>query len=67
LITPNLSEFEAVVGHCANLSELVEKGEALRQQLKLPALLITRSQEGMTLLQAQQPPLHLPAHAQEVF
>jgi D-beta-D-heptose 7-phosphate kinase/D-beta-D-heptose 1-phosphate adenosyltransferase len=67
LITPNLSEFEAVVGHCANLSELVEKGEALRQQLKLPALLITRSQEGMTLLQAQHPPLHLPAHAQEVF
>jgi len=67
LITPNLSEFEAVVGHCANLSALVEKGDNLRQQLKLSALLITRSQEGMTLLQEQHPPLHLPAHAQEVF
>lgn len=67
LITPNLAEFEAVVGTCSSLTQLVAKGEALREQLNLQALLITRSQEGMTLLRSGYPPLHLPAHAREVF
>jgi D-beta-D-heptose 7-phosphate kinase/D-beta-D-heptose 1-phosphate adenosyltransferase len=67
LITPNLAEFEAVVGTCSNLNQLVAKGEALREQLNLQALLITRSQDGMTLLRSGYPPLHLPAHAREVF
>ncbi|MEZ5672960.1 MAG: D-glycero-beta-D-manno-heptose 1-phosphate adenylyltransferase [Thiotrichaceae bacterium] len=67
LITPNLLEFETVVGHCHTQEQLVEKGENLRHHLQLDALLITRSEQGMTLLQAQQPPLHLPAHAREVF
>lgn len=67
LITPNLLEFETVVGHCRTQEQLVEKGENLRHHLQLDALLITRSEKGMTLLQAQQPPLHLPAHAREVF
>jgi D-beta-D-heptose 7-phosphate kinase/D-beta-D-heptose 1-phosphate adenosyltransferase len=67
LITPNLAEFEAIVGNCSNLNQLVAKGEALREQLNLQALLITRSQDGMTLLRAGYPPLHLPAHAREVF
>jgi len=67
LITPNLSEFEAVVGACHNDAELVEKGEALLCELDLQALLITRSEKGMTLLQQNQPALHLPTQAQEVF
>ena len=67
LITPNLAEFEAVVGTCSNLNQLVAKGEALREQLNLQALLITRSQDGMTLLRTDYPPLHLPAHTREVF
>lgn len=67
LITPNLAEFEAVVGPCPHLTKLVDQGEALRDHLQLEALLITRSQEGMTLLQRGQPALHLPAHAREVF
>jgi D-beta-D-heptose 7-phosphate kinase/D-beta-D-heptose 1-phosphate adenosyltransferase len=67
LITPNLVEFEAVVGECHTQAQLVEKGENLRQHLHLDALLITRGEKGMTLLQAQHPPLHLPTHAQEVF
>ncbi len=66
-ITPNLSEFEAVVGSCINQTQLVEKGQNLRKQLGLEALLITRSQDGMTLIRAEQPPLHLPAHSHEVF
>lgn len=67
LITPNLSEFEAVAGYCATQEQLVEKGENLRQHLQLDALLITRSEKGMTLLQADHAPLHLPAHAREVY
>ncbi|MCL5042455.1 MAG: bifunctional D-glycero-beta-D-manno-heptose-7-phosphate kinase/D-glycero-beta-D-manno-heptose 1-phosphate adenylyltransferase HldE [Gammaproteobacteria bacterium] len=67
LITPNLSEFEAVVGHCATEQELVDKGLALIDDLQLEALLVTRSEHGMTLLRKGEPALHLPARAREVF
>ncbi|MFZ2288208.1 MAG: bifunctional D-glycero-beta-D-manno-heptose-7-phosphate kinase/D-glycero-beta-D-manno-heptose 1-phosphate adenylyltransferase HldE [Halopseudomonas yangmingensis] len=67
LITPNLAEFEAVVGHCASEQELVEKGLALIAELDLGALLVTRSEHGMTLLRRNEAPLHLPARAREVF
>ena len=67
LLTPNLAEFEAAVGHCATETEMIERGTALLNDLRLEALLITRSERGMTLLQAGQPPLHLPAKAREVF
>ncbi|HET7922147.1 MAG TPA: bifunctional D-glycero-beta-D-manno-heptose-7-phosphate kinase/D-glycero-beta-D-manno-heptose 1-phosphate adenylyltransferase HldE [Gammaproteobacteria bacterium] len=65
-ITPNLTELEAVVGECADEAALVSKGEALRASLDLKALLITRSEHGMTLLEAGRPPLHLPTLALEV-
>lgn len=67
LLTPNLGEFEAVVGHCRDESDITVRGEALREQLDLEALLITRSEKGMTLLQRGQPALHLPARAREVY
>lgn len=67
LITPNLLEFETVVGACANEKELVEKGLALMLKLDLEAILITRGENGMTLLRPDSPELHLPARAQEVF
>ncbi|HEX5339373.1 MAG TPA: bifunctional D-glycero-beta-D-manno-heptose-7-phosphate kinase/D-glycero-beta-D-manno-heptose 1-phosphate adenylyltransferase HldE [Gammaproteobacteria bacterium] len=65
-ITPNLAELEAVVGECADEAAIVSKGEALRDELGLKALLITRSEQGMTLLEAGQAPLHLPTLALEV-
>lgn len=67
LITPNLHEFEAVVGRCQDETELVAKGLALLAELQLDALLITRGEHGMTLLREGFPPLHLPARAREVF
>lgn len=67
LLTPNLSEFEAVVGYCETEQQLIERGSALRDELALDALLITRSERGMTLLERGQPPLTLPAKAREVF
>jgi D-beta-D-heptose 7-phosphate kinase/D-beta-D-heptose 1-phosphate adenosyltransferase len=67
LITPNLSEFEAVAGRCRSDEELEAKGEVLRRELELDALLVTRSEKGMTLIRKDQPVLHLPTRAQEVF
>ena len=67
LITPNLSEFEAVVGRCHDEAELVGRGLNLLAELELDALLVTRGEHGMTLLRAGHAPLHLPAQAREVF
>ena len=67
LLTPNLNEFEAVVGPCANEDELVTKGLALISELDLQAMLITRGEHGMTLLRPDLEELHLPARAREVF
>nr|MBP9643922.1 bifunctional D-glycero-beta-D-manno-heptose-7-phosphate kinase/D-glycero-beta-D-manno-heptose 1-phosphate adenylyltransferase HldE [Budvicia sp.] len=67
LLTPNLSEFEAVVGHCKNDDELVKRGTKLIEEFELSALLITRSENGMTLLQPDKAPFHMPTQAQEVF
>ena len=67
LLTPNFTEFEAVVGGCADERELVSKGLALLKELDLDALLITRGEQGMTLLREGHAALHLPARAREVF
>jgi D-beta-D-heptose 7-phosphate kinase/D-beta-D-heptose 1-phosphate adenosyltransferase len=67
LITPNMTEFEAVVGHCGSEQVLVEKGMALVEELQLEAMLVTRSEQGMTLLRRGESPLHMPARAREVF
>ncbi len=67
LITPNLSEFEAVVGNCDSESDIERRGMALRDQLELDAVLVTRSEKGMTLLERGQPPLHLPTRTQDVY
>lgn len=67
LITPNLGEFEAIVGSCADEGELVSKGARMMAELDLGGLLVTRGEHGMTLLRPGQPALHLPARAREVF
>ena len=67
VITPNMSEFEAVVGHCADEATLRARGESLREALDLEAVLITRSERGMTLLQKGHAPLDLPTRARDVF
>jgi D-beta-D-heptose 7-phosphate kinase/D-beta-D-heptose 1-phosphate adenosyltransferase len=67
LITPNLSEFEAVMGVCKDEADLVEKGFKLLEQIELTALLVTRSEKGMTLFQKDQQPIHLAATAREVY
>jgi len=66
VITPNRSELRQVVGEWSSEEELTRKAEALRQQLGLDALLVTRSEEGMTLFRAGET-IHQPAQAREVY
>ena len=67
MLTPNMAELQAVVGPCPDEATLVAKGEALRKELDLKALLVTRSEKGMTLLTCDGAPAHFPAEAREVF
>jgi D-beta-D-heptose 7-phosphate kinase/D-beta-D-heptose 1-phosphate adenosyltransferase len=66
LITPNLSELQAVVGIPENEDNLIEKGRGLLKRYQIPTLLLTRGEAGMTLIQDDQ--VHsLPAQAKDVF
>ncbi|WP_413701189.1 bifunctional D-glycero-beta-D-manno-heptose-7-phosphate kinase/D-glycero-beta-D-manno-heptose 1-phosphate adenylyltransferase HldE [Psychromonas sp. KJ10-10] len=67
LLTPNLSEFEAVVGRCKTDQELVDRALELIKKFDLQALLVTRSEHGMTLVREGVQPFHLPTQAQEVY
>lgn len=67
LLTPNMSEFQGVVGVCSDEDIIVARAHELIEQLDLEALLVTRSEQGMTLIQKGQPELHLPAKAKEVY
>ena len=67
LLTPNMSEFEAVVGHCKDDEDIVAKGLKMIADFDLSALLVTRSEKGMTLLRPNQAPYHLPTQAKEVY
>jgi D-beta-D-heptose 7-phosphate kinase/D-beta-D-heptose 1-phosphate adenosyltransferase len=67
LLTPNLSEFEAVVGECKTESDIVSKGQTLLVELDLEAMLVTRSEQGMTLLRRDHEEFHLPTRAREVY
>jgi rfaE bifunctional protein kinase chain/domain len=66
LITPNRSEFREVAGSWNSESDLTRKARALMRKLKVEALLVTRSEEGMTLYR-HQARLHVAAQAREVF
>ena len=67
VLTPNLAELEAIVGPCNDETALLEKTETLRASLDVQAILVTRSEAGMTLIQAGSPPQHLAASAREVY
>jgi rfaE bifunctional protein kinase chain/domain len=66
LLTPNRSEFKQVAGGWQSEEELTSKAQRLREELNLEALLVTRSEEGMSLFRAGSV-LHEPTQAREVF
>ncbi len=67
LLTPNQGEFEAVAGSCASDAELAARGWQMVEDLDLTALLVTRSEKGMMLLETGNEPLFLSTQAREVF
>lgn len=66
LLTPNRSEFRDVAGRWNSEAELAQKADALRRELDIDALLVTRSEEGMSLFTATGAS-HEPTRAREVF
>lgn len=66
LITPNRAEFREVAGGWKSESELTRKANDLLRRLQIGALLLTRSEEGMTLYSGNGR-LHVPAQAREVY
>lgn len=66
LLTPNRAEFAAVAGAWSGEAELHAKAQSLRESLQLAALLVTRSEEGMTLY-SPEGAHHVSAQAREVY
>jgi len=66
LITPNRAELRAVVGAWSSEDDLAQRAQSLRRSLGLAGLLLTRSEEGMTLF-SDEGAWSIPAQAREVF
>jgi D-glycero-beta-D-manno-heptose-7-phosphate kinase len=66
VLTPNLAELSEVIGAWSSEAVLVERAQALRERLKLDNLVLTRSEQGISLFDAGGH-LHVPAQAREVF
>jgi len=68
LLTPNQHEIAAATGlACEGDSAAAEAGLSVVRSCGIPAVLVTRGERGMTLVQSGEDPLHLPAEAREVF
>ena len=67
VITPNYSEFCAVVGECDSEQEIYDKAKKLCEVHKFEALLITRSEKGMTLVMQDGRVSNFPAQMREVY
>lgn len=66
ILTPNRSELSRIVGNWKSEEELTTKAQNLRHALELEALILTRSEEGMTLYLDNRV-VNFPAVAREVF
>lgn len=66
VLTPNRSELRQVIGQWSDEADLTKRAQSLRQELELSALLLTRSEEGMTLF-TEKGTEHVRAQAREVF
>jgi D-glycero-beta-D-manno-heptose-7-phosphate kinase len=66
VITPNRAELQQVIGPWRDEAHLRQMVHALREANGLGAILLTRSEEGMTLFDAGGE-LHVKAQAREVF
>jgi len=67
LVTPNLKEFQQFVGPATTDETIVQKGTELLNRSGIQHLLVTRGEEGMSLISQNFSPVHLHTQAREVF
>ncbi|ASK78312.1 bifunctional heptose 7-phosphate kinase/heptose 1-phosphate adenyltransferase [Paraphotobacterium marinum] len=67
ILTPNIHEFEQIVGPVNDDQVLIQKSLELIQKLSLEALLVTRGANGMTLVLKNGTEYHIPSNAKEVY
>ena len=67
ILTPNLAEFEAVAGASNNLDQMVDRARHLLAQHEIDAMLITRGEQGMSLIESDRAALHIAARTREVY
>lgn len=66
LLTPNLGEFREVAGRWSDEEDFARRAQKLRAELELEALIVTRSEQGMSLFTARES-WHEPTQAREVY
>ena len=66
VLTPNRSEFREVAGRWSDETDFARRAQKLRAELELDALIVTRSEEGMSLFTAKESH-HEPTRAREVY
>jgi D-beta-D-heptose 7-phosphate kinase/D-beta-D-heptose 1-phosphate adenosyltransferase len=66
ILTPNLKEFTAITGGCQHEQTFLEKGVQLLADYHIKSLLVTRGENGMTLIEEKNT-MHFPAYAREVL
>jgi rfaE bifunctional protein kinase chain/domain len=67
LITPNRKEFELVAGRFRDNPDLEKRAASMAAELELDGVLVTRGEEGMSLVKRDGGAVHIPARAREVF
>lgn len=67
ILTPNLKEFEAVVGACRDLPDIIQKARELLQKIHIESLLVTLGKDGMVFIKSDQEAVHFPTMARDVF
>jgi len=68
VVTPNRKELEAAAHLPAgDDDEIVQAGNKILNEIRGAALLVTRGKDGMTLLRAERPPVHIPTAARDVY
>jgi len=67
MLTPNLKEFESVVGLCRDHNDIVQKALELLRKVNIESLLVTLGKDGMIFIKDGQEAIHFPTKARDVF
>lgn len=67
LLSLNMRRLKAAVGDISDPEVLIHKAQQLLQQLNCQAIAITQGSQGMTLVQVDQPPLHVPTTQKDIY